>query len=137
MRRWQLLVGIMTSFTVFLLCLWIVEHQKQAQCGYERIGELEAETAALLELSGEYVTMTIPDGRIVVLIRESGESLEEFILRVDEVREGRRPVGQYCQTMHCDAPTGRYEVTLCSTTQAGLDAFIAAWCQTHTCDECP
>ncbi len=131
-------IPVLMCVLAVALCTWAVRDQIRTDRETKIILSTEEKVAALFanQSTAEYV---VGDKHWIIAKGEK-ETDKEFIDRCERIVFGGEDLGGYCWESDCaqvDPPFGPYHIKLCSPTQAGLDALVAAWCENHDCEECP
>lgn len=129
--------------TTALVVLFLVVLADVRRKDLERVATNEETILEGLSRMGmDFVRVRSPEGRITVHLRNPGETDQAFVARVDLEVNGGGLLSPLCETLHCTSGTVQVCVACMpgesmAACQARLDALVAAWCATHTCDECP
>jgi hypothetical protein len=141
------LLGLLIAATAILAVLFVYLLTLTREHDLDRVERnaenVEANTEAIFEQLGllgcDWIRVDGADGNVSIHIRNPGEGDAEFVARVELERSTGERRGMLCETLHCTSGT----VQICVACMVGESQtacrarLVAAWCQTHTCDECP
>lgn len=139
MRRDTRLVAIALGLALLALALWSVAFHLRTEDLASIAKQTEAAQAAseraIMATVTDFAYVSMPDGSTAVLGRAPEEGHDDFAVRVKAVASGESdPAEVFCANFSCP---GLGTIRLCSSTQAGLDALVTAWCaQNPTCEGC-
>ena len=140
MKRRLLFFCLLLLGFVVAISAYVVLHEKKSQRAFPVLKDAATKVKALTE-EVDYILVTLPDGKPVVVIRNPNESDKDWFERLDRILAGTESAGQICETLHCTIGT----VQICITCMVGesqqdcerrLDAAVDTFCQTHDCEEC-
>lgn len=144
------ILGVLIGCTAILAVVFVFVLTRTREKDLEQVARntamVQANTEAIFQqlarLGLDWIRVEGADGLVSVHVRNPGESDADFVERVERERADGDRSGVLCETLHCTSGT----VQLCiscmvgesqAACQARLDALVAAWCQSHTCQECP
>ena len=128
-----------TVFAIALVALiftsWVVYRSLLSEHTIARVSQSEEMFRAIVRDLG-YAEVT-SNGQLWVVVKNSKESVDEFLDRCDAVALGQL-AGEHCWESDCTGPSGPYHIRFCFPSQAVLDSIVALYCDDpeHDCVEC-